>query len=123
MKAKRPVNLNLFTIRLPLPAIVSILHRISGIILFLGSPILLFFLQQSLHSEETFNQLKTLFSQPMAKGLWILFLAGVTYHLVAGIRHVVMDLGYGESLKAGRATSAAVILVTIVLTLMIGVWL
>ncbi|WP_204311073.1 succinate dehydrogenase, cytochrome b556 subunit, partial [Stenotrophomonas maltophilia] len=58
MNSKRPVNLDLRTIKLPVTAYTSILHRISGVILFLGIAVLLFALDKSLSSEEGFEQVK-----------------------------------------------------------------
>jgi len=124
MKQARPVYLNLWRIRLPIPGIVSILHRISGVIIFLGLPYLLYLLNLSLHSPETFNQLSMQLSNPGQKlWLWII-LSAVAWHFFAGIRHLLMDAGVGESLRGGRAGAWIVIVLSaiVIILLGIGIW-
>lgn len=120
MSRPRPKYLNLFRIRLPLPGIVSIMHRISGAALFLLIPALLYLLQLSLESPQTFAVLKSLFAHPLAK----LFLIGLAWaylhHLCAGIRYLALDLDYGTDLAAARASAKAVLVVSLGLTLVIG---
>lgn len=122
---KRPINLNIFTIQFPITAYVSILHRISGIFLLLLIPILLSALQQSLHSEIEWNNLQTLFRMGWVKGVLWVMLAGLTYHFVAGIRHLLMDMHIGESKAGGRISSYVVFTIfsLIVLALGYGLWL
>lgn len=121
---KRPVNLDLGTIKFPPMAIASILHRISGVVLFLLLPVLLEFLQLSLASEESFSQLLqvTLNSFLIKLLLWAFF-AALTYHLLAGIRHLLMDLGVGEHLPQGRHSATGVIVCSIILTILLGIWI
>lgn len=123
MNKQRPVNLDLFTIKFPIAAIISILHRVSGTILFLLIPFLLWMLYASLGSPMTFDAL-----QDFLSSLWIRFfiwliLVALMYHLVAGVRHLLMDMGIGESLAAGRKSSYVVIAITIILALILGAWL
>lgn len=123
MQDNRPVNLDISTIRLPITAIVSILHRISGILIFLGVAVLLWGLQLSLASEESFNQLKECTSSVGAKlVLWAIFSA-VIFHFVAGVKHLAMDLGIGENLESGKKLSVAVFVITAVGILFAGVWI
>lgn len=119
----RPKNLNLFTIRFPIPAIVSILHRISGIILFLLIPLFLWGLKLSLASLEDFDRLKDFLSTPIMKFLIWAFLSAFIYHFVAGIRHLLMDIHIGEELKSGRFTAILTMIVSIFFIIIIGVWL
>lgn len=121
--AKRPVNLNLFTIKFPITAIVSILHRASGAILFLLIPFLLWLFDTSLASEGNFIELQAILVNPLVKILIWLILAAFFYHLLAGIRHMVMDLGFAESLQAGRFSSWLVIILTLILIILTGIWL
>ncbi|MCB2551775.1 succinate dehydrogenase, cytochrome b556 subunit, partial [Listeria monocytogenes] len=79
-----PVNLDLRTIKLPVTAYTSILHRISGVILFLGIAVLLFALDKSLSSEEGFEQVKACLTSPLAKLVIWCLLSALLYHLVAG---------------------------------------
>ena len=68
MNKKRPVNLDIRTIQLPLTALTSILHRISGIMLFIFLGLILYMLSKSLESEKGFNEVKEIFSSPFGKG-------------------------------------------------------
>jgi succinate dehydrogenase / fumarate reductase, cytochrome b subunit len=120
VKAKRPVNLDLRTIRQPAAAIASITHRISGVIVFFGIAGLLYLLDRSLSSEEGFNSFLALGG--LAKFLFWGVLAALTYHTVAGVRHLFLDLGIGESREAGPRTAAAVFVVSAVLIVLLGVW-
>jgi succinate dehydrogenase / fumarate reductase cytochrome b subunit len=120
---KRPVNLDLTTIKFPLPAIASISHRISGVALFLAMPFLLWALDRSLASEEGFEQVRAVMAAPLAKLITWLILAALLFHLFAGIRHLIMDLGWGESLQAGRRSAGAVFAVFVVSILLAGVWI
>ncbi|PJD95079.1 MAG: succinate dehydrogenase, cytochrome b556 subunit [Legionella sp.] len=123
MNKKRPVNLDLGTLKFPVMAIASIFHRISGIVLFLLLPFILYFWGQSLHSEAAFLQVKADLSVPLFQILIWAFGTAFIYHTLAGIRHVIMDLGYGESLCAGRRSAALVIALAVISTLLLGVWL
>ena len=116
----RPKYLNLLQIRMPLPAIVSIMHRVSGAALFFALPLMLWWLQQSLTSGRTFAEFQTMFSNPLVKLVMIGLLWGYLHHLCAGIRHVVMDLDYGLELKTVRLTGTLVLAVSITLTAIIG---
>lgn len=123
MQDNRPVNLDLTTIRLPITAISSILHRISGIFIFVGVAVLLWGLQQSLASEESFNQLKECMSSVFAKLVLWAILSGVIFHFVAGIKHLIMDMGIGETLEGGKNLSVAVFVVAAIGILLAGVWI
>lgn len=123
MKQKRPVNLDLTTLRFPPMAIVSILHRISGVVLFLLFPAMLYFLDLSLRSEASYQSLLNTFHSPYCKLLLWVFSAAIVYHLLAGIRHLIMDMGFGEGLDAGRRSAVTVITLSIVLTILIGIWI
>jgi len=120
LKNQRPVNLNLFAMRFPITAITSILHRVSGFVLFLLLPLLLFVLQKSLSNSEGFDAVAQFFSCSIVKFFIWLVCVGMIYHMVAGIRHLVMDAGYGEGLKSGRVGSWLVIAISVLLSLMLG---
>lgn len=123
MKKTRPVNLNLFTIHQPLPAIVSILHRISGVILFLLLPIILWSLSYSLRSQDDFVTIQQFFLSPFTKFILWGVLSAFIYHLIAGIRHLFMDLGIGEELKSGRLSAHLTNLFSLILIILAGIWL
>ena len=105
VNSQRPVNLDLRTIKLPITAYTSILHRISGVILFVGIAVLLFGLDKSLASEEGFAQVKECLTSPLAKFVIWGLLSALLYHLVAGVRHLIMDMGIGETLEGGKLGS------------------
>ncbi len=124
MKTNRPVNMDLTTIRLPITAIASILHRISGIVLFVGTAFLIWALGLSLSSAQGFEQV----SQLISSVFWFKFiiwgtLAALGYHLVAGVRHLLMDLGLGETKESGALGSQISLVVGVLLAILAGVWL
>lgn len=122
MNSKRPVNLDLRTIQLPITAYTSIAHRISGVILFVGIAVLLYALDLSLTSEEGFEQVKAYLTSSLAKFVIWGLLSALLYHMVAGIRHLIMDMGIGETLEGGKLGSKIVIAVSAVLIVLAGVW-
>ena len=105
-KNKRPVNLNLMSFKFPPTALVSIGHRISGVVLFLAIPVLLYILDQAFLSPNHFTQFLLMVSQNIIVKIivWLTLLA-IIYHLLAGTRHLIMDMGYGESFKVARITA------------------
>ena len=118
---KRPKHLNLFKISQPLPAIVSILHRISGVLLFFpGIPIMLCGLQMMLDSPESFEALQTTFQNSALKLILVFFVWLCLHHFCAGIRYLALDLHYGIALNQARTTSKWVLAISIVLTLLVG---
>jgi succinate dehydrogenase / fumarate reductase cytochrome b subunit len=120
---KRPVNLDLTTMKFPVMAIVSIFHRLSGLVIFLLLPLIICYLGHSLKSVESYNQLQTTLSNPLPKLLVWAFSVAVVYHLLAGIRHMIMDIGYGETLCASRRSAILIIGLTVILTLFLGIWI
>jgi succinate dehydrogenase / fumarate reductase, cytochrome b subunit len=118
----RPVYLDLKAIRLPLPGIVSILHRISGAGLFLlGIPLGLLALQASLAAPESFAALKSVFANPLVKLVTIGFCWAYLHHFCAGIRFLLLDLHIGDELPAARRSSTIVLAVSLALTLIVAV--
>ena len=101
MTDKRPVNLSIPTIRLPITAYVSILHRVSGVVLIAAFGIFLYYLHFSLASETDFNKVLACIHQTPVKLILWACLAALAYHTCAGIRHLIMDMGIGEDLKGG----------------------
>ncbi|MEN3352940.1 MAG: succinate dehydrogenase / fumarate reductase, cytochrome b subunit [Betaproteobacteria bacterium] len=123
MAKARPKHLNLFQIRQPVPAVVSILHRISGAALFLFLWFFLQGLERSLASPESFDELKGTLNHPVVKLLTLGLLWAYLHHTFAGIRHLGLDLRLGIDLPKARATAFAVLIVSVGLTLVIGVLL
>ena len=123
MNDKRPVNLDLTTIKFPVTAIASITHRVTGVAIFLALPILLWMLDRSLASPESFADLKELMTSPLVKLVVWAILAVLLYHLVAGIRHLIMDAGVGETLEGGQRGAKLVFIISVVLILLVGGWI
>src|ERR1700674_2089208 len=121
MANARPKYLNLFQIRQPVPAVVSILHRISGAVLFLFLWLFLKGLDRSLASPESFADIKTLLGHPLAKLLTLGLLWAYLHHTFAGIRHLGLDLRLGIDLPKARASAFAVLVLSLGLTLVLGV--
>jgi succinate dehydrogenase / fumarate reductase, cytochrome b subunit len=121
MSKPRPIHLNLITIRLPLPGLVSILHRVSGAALFLFLPLLLWLWQESVASAETFEAIRAVVANPFMKLVLLGLVWGYLHHVCAGIRHLALDLHIGAELAGARASSMAVMVVSIGLTLVAAV--
>ncbi|WP_086480586.1 succinate dehydrogenase, cytochrome b556 subunit [Oceanospirillum sanctuarii] len=123
VNSKRPVNLDLATIKLPLPAYTSILHRITGVILFVGLAFMFWAFDASLESEESFNAVKeTLQEGAFAKFVLWGLLSALAYHVVAGIKHLIMDVGIGETLEGGRLGAKLTLVISVILIVLAGVW-
>lgn len=117
------VNFNLLTIQYPLTAIVSILHRLSGVFVFIFIPFLLWLLDASLGSAAAFEHIRSVIMNPVIKILLWLILVALWYHLLAGIRHLLMDMGIGEDLQSGRRSAKVILTITFILAILTGVWL
>jgi len=115
----RPKNLNLFTIHFPLPAIVSILHRLSGAFLFLCIPFALWLLDFSL-TESGFESLQQGMSHLTVKIILWGLLVPFIFHLVAGVRHLLSDIHIGDTLKLGRAMALLTFVVSALLVILAG---
>jgi succinate dehydrogenase / fumarate reductase, cytochrome b subunit len=120
MLKKRPKHLALHLIKLPLPGLISILHRISGLALFAALPLLLLMLQYSLRSIETFTQLMDVLDHPVAKLALLGLLGAFLYHFCAGLRFLAIDLHYVHNLKQARDSSKIVLLVSLITTVLLG---
>ena len=123
MNKSRPVNLDLSTVRLPITAYVSLLHRVSGVVMLGGILLLIWMLDISLSSSEGFSELQAILAETWAKVVLLLVLAALTYHLVAGIKHLIMDMGIGETLEGGKLGAKLTLAAFAVLVILEGVWL
>jgi succinate dehydrogenase / fumarate reductase, cytochrome b subunit len=118
--ARRPKYLDLLRIRLPLPGIISIMHRMSGAVLFFALPLLLYWFQQSLTSAATFGAFKAAFSHRLVKIIVLGLLWGFFHHLCAGLRHLALDMHLGTGLTVARRSSAIVLVAGVLLTLIVA---
>jgi len=119
-KNKRPVWYNLSPLNLPVPGLVSIFHRASGVLLFAGLIWFLFLLDMSLASEAAFARFRTYLGHvPVKVAMWVLLWAYL-HHLCAGVRHLFLDIDMGVELRAARISAFAVFAVSLALTALIG---
>lgn len=122
VKKQRPVNLDLQTIRFPVTAIASILHRVSGVITFVAVGILLWLLGLSVSSQEGFTQAAAIMNSFFVKFIFWGILTALAYHICGGIRHLLMDFGYlEENLAVGTRSAQVVMGLTLVLSVLAGV--
>jgi len=110
----------LFEIRLPLPGWVSILHRVSGLLLFLAVLWLLFLLDRSLASEAGFDSVRRYAGLPLVKLSLLVLIWSYCHHFCAGIRFLFLDLDKGVDLARARLTSVVVLVVSLALTAWLG---
>lgn len=109
------------TYRMPLSAIVSILHRISGALMFLiGLPFLLYLLQQSLLSEISFEHYRSIVSHWFSKLVLLALAWAYLHHLCAGVRHLFLDLDIGVDKSTSRTSAAIVLAISLTLTLLVA---
>ena len=117
---QRPKHLDLVKIRLPVPGFVSILHRVSGALMFLLIPFLLYLLDRSLASPESYAALKGVLGHWFVKLVLFALLWSFLHHLFAGIRFLLLDVHVGTELATTRKSSAAVLAVSLALTVILG---
>ncbi|MQA39578.1 succinate dehydrogenase, cytochrome b556 subunit [Rugamonas aquatica] len=106
--------------RMPLAAIVSILHRISGFMMFALLPFVLYLLEQSLRSEISFAYYQGIISYPLVKLIILALVWGYMHHFCAGVRHLVMDAHIGLDKDSARKSSAGVLIVSLSLTVLVA---
>lgn len=122
MKDHRPKNLDLTTISQPIAAIASILHRITGIMLFVAVGFLVWALSLSLESRQGFDQTVAIMTHPLAKLITWGILSLVIYHLFAGIKHLIMDAGFAETKEGGPLAAKITLVLTVVVIVLMGIW-
>ena len=105
MKTDRPVNLNLFTISLPLVGVLSFLHRVTGMALFVGVAFGLYALDLALSSQAGFAEVTALLTQPLPRLIFLGLIFSLVYHIVAGVKHLFMDFHIGDSLEAAQVNA------------------
>ena len=125
MRSDRPVNLPLVTLffNMPVTATASILHRASGVVLFLGAIFLFYLLDIALASADGFAVAQGVVSAGVGRlALWAVVTA-LGYHFLAGIKHLLLDFHVGDTPGGARAGAWATILLTVVAGIGAGVWL
>ncbi len=123
-KSRRQFNVMSFAqtvhYRLPLAGIVSILHRISGLLIFLLLPFILYLLDKSLTSEISFEYFKGYVSHPLVKLVILALSWAYLHHFCAGVRHLLMDLHLGLDKDSARKSSVAVFAVSLPLAALVA---
>lgn len=123
MSDKRPVNLDLGTFNHPLVSVISICHRISGVVLFVGLVFLFNIFDSSLSSASEFASAQALLQDNFfAKFVTWGLLSSLGFHFSAGMKHLVMDFGHGEEIDSANKAAKFVIALTVVLAVLAGVW-
>lgn len=113
----------LLSYRLPAAGVVSILHRASGVLLFLMLPALLWLFQLSLTSEGTFERLRAVSATVLAKLVLLAVIWAILHHLVAGIRYLALDLHVGIAKEPANWSALAVFAISLPLAVLAGLWL
>jgi succinate dehydrogenase / fumarate reductase cytochrome b subunit len=116
----RPKHLALHKIKFPLPSYVSILHRVSGAVLFLSLPLLLLLFDQSLRSIETYTNLTEYLAYPLVKLTLLGLMWAFLHHFCAGLRYLAIDLHLLPSLALARSSRVWGLAVSLPLTVVLG---
>lgn len=104
-RSQRPVFLNPLQIQMPVGALTSIGHRITGILLATAVPVSVYLLDLSVRSEQTYSDLSTAFEHIAIKGVAVMLLWALSHHLLAGVRHLLTDFNLGSPLRAARRSA------------------
>jgi len=115
--------LDLFKIRFPVTAIVSICHRVSGVLMMFSVPIALFFIHVSLVDQMHFDSMMSILNVWYFKLLAYLLLLPWLFHILSGLRHIVMDLGFMEELKCARATAYSLFVIFFISIIVLGIFI
>lgn len=121
----RPINVgigDLASFRWPIAAVTSITHRVAGVILFIGIAFMLYALQVSLSSEAGFEALREMMTSPFGKFVVWGLLSALGYHFVAGIKHLLMDLGMGETLEGGQFAAKLTLFFSAIVIALVAIW-
>lgn len=121
VKKQRPVNLQLNTISFPPAAITSILHRITGVALFFALMFVIWAWAVSVSSSEGFSFVQEQMSGPLGLFVSIGTISALLFHVLGGVRHMIMDLGHWEELQSGDLSAKIIIAAWIILTVVVGV--
>lgn len=119
-KRTRPLNFGIFHMRLPVSGWVSIFHRLTGVLLVLVLPVVLYLLQQSLVDPEQFHTVAVWLAGPLGRGASLLLAWLFIQHLLSGVRHLLLDLDVGIEREKARASAVAVFIMSPALTLLLA---
>ena len=117
----RPFYLNLIKIRLPIPGVVSIMHRISGVLMFIAIPLIIYLFELSLRDEAGFAQAADILAHPLSRLILLGLIWALLHHLFAGIRFLLTDFDIGLDKSQSRITAWTVIVLEVLAMLWIVV--
>lgn len=120
MTTHRPVFLELWRIRLPIPAVVSILHRVSGVLMVLSIPVLAWLFAQALASPAGFAASAAFLGHPLVQLVLVVMAWALLHHLIAGVRYLVIDLGLGVDRPTARGTAWTALTAALALTVVVA---
>lgn len=125
MKDKRPVYLSVNPLKFtfPIAALASIAHRITGVFLFVAVGYFLYLLQIALESPEGFDHARSVLTQPLHQVVMSGALASLAYHLVLGVKHLLLDFHLFDSLKGSRQATVASLVIFAILLMLITIWI
>lgn len=123
MKKKRPILIDLNLAHFPPMGIASIVHRVTGVFILLSIPMFLWFFQISVNSSDGFLYIQYLLHETFLSLLFWLSLVSWLFHIILGLRHLWMDMGFGESLTQARYSALVALGVSVVVSLLMGIWL
>lgn len=115
---RKAVFFNLTQIQMPVGAVTSITHRITGILLAIGIPFGVYLLDQSLRDPQSYAGVTQLFAHPAFKVAALAFIWALAHHLFAGVRHLLSDIDVGSRLPAARRSAWSVNLGGVAVALM-----
>jgi|TARA_B110000259_G_C13950282_1_gene376477 succinate dehydrogenase / fumarate reductase cytochrome b subunit len=121
----RPINVgigDLASFKWPITALSSITHRVAGVVLFIGVAFMLYALDLSLSSEQGFLSLKEMMVSPLGKFITWGLLSALAYHFVAGIKHLLMDMGLAETLESAQFAAKTTIFFSAALIALAAIW-
>ncbi|MBD3610270.1 MAG: succinate dehydrogenase, cytochrome b556 subunit [Gammaproteobacteria bacterium] len=108
MSTNRPVHLNLLKIKMPVTAVMSIIHRITGTFMVLSIPILIYLFAMSLSGEQSFKQLADMFDSTLVRFIAAVFIWFLAHHFLAGIRFLLIDIDIGVMKQTARTSAMMV---------------
>lgn len=123
--ATRPIFLNLLALQFPVGAVVSIGHRLSGLLLIAALPFLVALFKRCLDSEQVYRQTTAALRSPLGTLIMLILCGSLVLHVLAGVRHLLMDIDIGSRLPIARRTARIVLVASAVaaMTLVGGFWL
>ncbi|MFQ5470026.1 MAG: succinate dehydrogenase, cytochrome b556 subunit [Gammaproteobacteria bacterium] len=108
-KDRRPVFLDLTKIHLPVMAVMSIAHRIAGVVMFLLTPVAIYLLDLSLSSQQGYQESLSVVNHQLFRLFLVFSIWALAHHFFAGLRYLLLDIDIGIDREMGRKTAWATI--------------